>query len=597
MEKDEYQFLNAYYFPIKYDTSGKRPVKKADDAIIIFYRKNGVQQYRIIKEPDYSFYISKHDKLVQRYQDHRKFEDVDKVTVQYHNLNKFLAEFNQCEEEYYALRSNKNKDWMETQKQQREFVKRMQLNPNLYRSDLDIIDYYKIEFVKQHGLTIKTPTKVFFDIETNGASTYERAKYPVNLNGIYFSDTNEFYLCILDWPHEWPTFHIFKERVLSGEFEKSLRNDPEMNGEFERLKNKKAKLTNVDTKYYFEFYKKEEDLIRRHFELLHIYKPDFCVAFNFLFDNMTLINRLQHLLDERHSNERIENIICDNEFPEAYRKWNCIVDKSDKTQWYEKWHHFWITGYTSFICSMAMYTHIRKAKGVLPGYGLNDISMFDLEKGKLDYYSIADSPVDLPYKDFTTFAFYNIKDVWVMAELEIKNHDIEAILNKARYTRLSMATRPTIILRNELQLTYEKYGFIIGNNYNQLTNQTKDKDEYVGAIVAQPELNTLVKTPLFPYASRHIRPYVIDLDATSMYPSLVIAHNIYKTTLLFNVHKIGSINGEEIQDPNGVIDIEECFDNYLTGHTMKFGHDYLQLPSIEELINDFYNESQSNTRE
>ena len=72
-----------------------------------------------------------------------------------------------------------------------------------------------------------------------------------------------------------------------------------------------------------------------------------------------------------------------------------------------------------------------------------------------------------------------------------------------------------------------------------------------------------------------------------MYPMINVAYNIYRTTLLMHVVKIGSINqNNPPKDDPGSIDVLEAFDNWQVDRPVRWGHDYLQLPDFGQLIVD-----------
>ncbi len=296
-----------------------------------------------------------------------------------------------------------------------------------------------------------------------------------------------------------------------------------------------------------------------------------------------MINRLQQLIDERHMNIDVNDIICDKNVPKEYRQWYLKEDRNPNHLYYQKWHTYVIPGKTVYLDSMAMWADIRKSEGVQPSYTLQDISMKELGKGKVDYHEFAEDPSQLPFKDFTLHAHYNLGDFWRLAEMEAKSSDVDSIMYKAECTKLSDVTKSTAVLKNAQQLFYFNKGLAIGNNRSVLVKQ--EKTPYKGAIVADTVLNKAIKTPLFPYPSKYIRPFVMDNDLTSMYPMINIAHNVYKTTLIFTVNKIGHVGLMDYGEP-GIIDVEEMFDNYQTGDTVRFGHDYLNLPNTEELISE-----------
>ena len=581
------QFINSYYCREKYN--GKEKI--CNDALIIAYKENGEQKIQIIEEPKFSFYIAKPNINIPHYIDNIPLEDCDLVTINYKDLNRFLAKFNGLEEQYFKIKTGRYSDFNERRTAQNALINKCQANPRLFGSDIDIEDYYKMEFVKAYGVNIGQYKKAVFDIETDGIGDQFQVKHPVNCLSYYDFSTDTMYGLYWDQPGRWPRYDEFKEFAQSGKFAEALRNDPNMNGTFERNKGKTPKFTCENTKFIFEFYEDELDMLLRFWEILHTTCPDYAMAWNYTFDVLYIINRILKHIEERDLNMNIEDIICDPNIPKKYRYWRFKEDRSERGEYYSKWHYFEIPSKTTFIDSMSMYANIRKSAGVEPSYALNDICMKELGKGKVDYHGIADNAAELPHKDFMMHAHYNIVDTWLLAELEMKNNDIDALMYIAEYTRLSKVTRQTSTLKNAQQQFYLTEGLAIGNNHNALVPQPKQ--DYVGAMVADVMNNKPISTPLFRSRSSVIRPYIIDYDLTSMYPMIAISHNIYKTTLVFQVVKIGSTS--PYNDPNdpGTIDVAEAFDNYQTGNTTRWAHDYLQLPDIGELFSDLVSELKS----
>lgn len=575
----KFQFINSMYLKEKYDKEGNSFKKVADDALIIAYKKDGEQLLQIIENPKFTFRVSKPGITIPNPIDNIPMDQTDSVTIYYHDLVKTLAQIGGKEDIYFNLKRDRNVPWEE----KRRFENMLQMNPRLFGSDVNIEDQYKINFVSTYGVHIGGYKKMVFDIETdgrgNGVIDPHAAKDPVYCLSCYDFATKTMHVLIWDQPDRFPTFNRFKESVNTGEFENLLRNDPEMNGQFEDSIGKPTKFTNKDVKYNFEFFTEEFDLICRFYELIHSLKPDFCLAWNFTFDNLTLHNRLRHYADLDPS-IHVEDIICHPNVPRKYRQLHFKEDMSPKAEYYNKWHWFQIPGHTIYLCSMAMYAHIRKSSGVLPSYALNDVCAKELKKGKHDYHDIATDVLELPYADFLTAIQYNIKDTWLLAELEAKHNDIDQIMYMAECTRVAQVTRQTAVIKNAQQMFYADKGLAMGNNINTMIDQPAMP--YVGALVADPQLNTPLLTPIYSYPVKTIRPYIIDNDLTSMYPMTAISHNIYKTTLIFHLYKIGSSN--PFENSPGLFEVAEVMDNYQCNQHTRWGHDYMNLPDTGQLV-------------
>lgn len=581
---DVFQFINATYLKENYQKDGNSFTKVADDALIVAYKKNGEQLLQVIENPKFTFQVAKPDVQLQYNVDNIPNDKTDSVSIFYHDLNKTLAEISGKEEAYFRLKRDRNASWQD----KRQFESMLQANPRLFGSDIHIEDHYKINFVTKYGVNIGGYKKGVFDIETdgkgNGVIDPHAAKDPVYCLSYYDFTTDRMYVLIWDQPERFKTLHILKESINNGSFLQKIRDDEEMNGEFEirtSKDHKPPKMVNTKTEYIFEFYEQEFDLLCRFYEIIHTLVPDFVLAWNFSFDNLTMINRLRHYEELDHS-FRVEDIVCDQNVPPKYRTIHFKEDMSPTAEYYNKWHWFTIPGRTVYLCSMAMYAHIRKSQGVLPSYALNDVCEKELKKGKYDYHDIAEDVLDLPHVDFETSVFYNIKDTWLLACLESKHNDIDQIMYMAECTRLPQVTKQTAVVKNAQYMFYAQKGLAMGNNINAITDQPTMK--YDGALVADPNLNEAILTPLYTFPIKTIRPYISDNDLSSMYPSIAISHNIYKTTLIFHMVKIGTVN--PFQDSPGVFEISDLMDNLQCRQYTRWGHDYLHLPDTDQLTKE-----------
>jgi DNA polymerase elongation subunit (family B) len=584
-DNSQYVFINNFYIPEKYGRVNGNYTKLFPDAIIVVYKIGSEQCIKVIPNPDYSFYVAKPNIEIVHNLDHIQRELVDEVTIKYHDFTKTIADFSGKLDQFYDIKRGRYQNYKEKLDAQRRFKDSLQMNPRLFSSDIRIEDYYKQQFVKKYGTNIGNYKLMFYDIETDGASDPEVANVPINCMSFYDNPTDTMYTYIWDQPDRWPTFKKFKQEVESGEFEQRLRQDPEMNGEFERTADKSLKLssdfTNKNTKYVIKFFADEYEMILERYRIIHELRPDFCLAWNFSFDELTTINRLKQHIEQRHTGVNIEDILCSPAIPKEYRSWDFRLDINPKREYYNKWHVLTIPGFTQYICAMSTYANIRKGSGSETTYNLNDICLSNLSKGKLDYHGIAQNPIELPYKDFSMHVHYNIRDVWCMAHLEHKNHDVDVLMYLVELSSLSDAAKKTAIVKNKMQQYYENNGLVMGNNINALI--VNKMTNYRGALVAEPKLNDALITPLFPYPSKTIRPFMCDLDLASLYPSVAIANNIYKSSLMFQIENLGVISNTNSESS---IDIEECMDNFQTGHVTSWGRDYLQLPSITELVTE-----------
>lgn len=558
---DTYQFLHSYYFREKFEKVGRSYNMTYPDALIIVYKKNGEQTLKVLESPEFTFRMAKPEIKIDYNLDNIKLDDTIPVTIKYRDLFKCLAELSGQVKEFYEAKSNGDYEFI------REMQNNLQRYPRFFGSDINIDNYYKMYFYKKYGNKIGDYKKSYLDIEVDakdyGYPDPMRAPCPVYLLSFFIESENTMFTYILDDSKKYKGLPDFKKNLDKFVKEELM-----------------AEISNT-INYKMKFFENEVDLIKSYFETMHKYKPDFCQAWNFTFDIMTLINRLRNF--ETVYGYKTENIVCHSEIPEQYRQIYYKEDKDPRvTEFQNLWHWLSIPGYTQWICSMSMYANIRKSEGKEPSYSLNDIAFKELGIGKLDYSDIAYDVMSLPYIDISRAIKYNILDTYLLFLLENKNNDIDKIMYQAQVTKLSSCTKVTATIKNMKTIFYEKMGLAIGNNVNALMYGGKE-ESFAGAIVSDPSLNNKHASRIFDYMTSTIFTYVIDNDLTSMYPSIMVAHNIYRTTLLFHITRVGTL----MNLPNESLDrinLDSCFDNLQTEDYIRFGSQYLNLPSLERII-------------
>lgn len=244
------------------------------------------------------------------------------------------------------------------------------------------------------------------------------------------------------------------------------------------------------------------------------------------FDILTLINRIKKL------GESPEEIIC---HPDFKRK-QCFFYSDDKhSNPEDKNDYFKCSSYSMYCDQLLFYAQLRKGLGKKESYKLNAIASEEIGDEKIDYTEVGELS-ELPYKDYKLFVKYNIKDVLLCYKLEEKNKDVFLFYNIAQVTRtrLNKAMKKTISIKNVMQKFLFDLGLIMGNNMNVSYGFGDDKDKVTeqieGAIVADPNLNKKIGIEIMGERSRYIHDLVIDFDLSSLYPSIIQAFNISKTT-------------------------------------------------------------------
>jgi DNA polymerase elongation subunit (family B) len=248
--------------------------------------------------------------------------------------------------------------------------------------------------------------------------------------------------------------------------------------------------------------KSEELLLKFFIGLLNKVEPDLIVGWNtILFDIPFLVERLKLKYPDLYKQL--------SPFGIEPRKHFNMVFNSDE---YE------IPGYIS-LDYMLLY---KKFGAKLGSYSLESVCQHELGKGKVKY----DKSLDYIYEhDFTTFIKYNTEDVNLVKELEGKLTFIQLVDQLKSITFCKLYTfnfNNTLKVGDMLIMKY------IRTAYNPpMVMKTKDVGEitnksYSGAFVRSPKVGLYYD-------------YIIDFDASSMYPSIIRTLNISPETFLCKI--------------------------------------------------------------
>jgi DNA polymerase elongation subunit (family B) len=307
-------------------------------------------------------------------------------------------------------------------------------------------------------------------------------------------------------------------------------------------------------------YEKEDDLIKDYFNDMHIRKPDFCAWWNMSFDIPTILNRLRRL---GYTEDQIADIICHPDVPKQYRyvKWipdpkrkmfesGSTGDEEDDGEAEEeeddgasknsknKPHPSRLVdtleapGYTQHYDQMSTYSCMRK-RFLLPSYKLDDISEKAVGIGKYNLAANGYSIKDCNVKNWLIFIAYNIRDSFCQYKIEQKVRDMPQNIVCGSNTRWSKTFQMSICVKNEIMLYLMRQGNIIGNSidYNIV-------EHFQGALVGLPSLIEQYGIPIFGCKKSYVFSNACDADASSLYPSMIISHNISKDALFGRITAI-----------------------------------------------------------
>jgi DNA polymerase elongation subunit (family B) len=212
-----------------------------------------------------------------------------------------------------------------------------------------------------------------------------------------------------------------------------------------------------------------------------------------------------------------------------------------------------------------------------PSYRLGDIGTKYIKLGKIEYEGSLDK---LFKEDVNKFIDYNVRDVEIIVELEKKLKFIELTITICHlchtdYEQIYLST----MLNEGAVLTYLKRKGIVSPNKPTTMNPAlkdlsvkKAKWEYEQGNITKEELEEIIF--LAEYAGGYLKDpipglyeWVIDLDFTSLYPSIIRSLNMGIETLVGRVVNGGKFDNQwslkelKQMDPNKVVVIEKIKKN------------------------------------
>ena len=235
-----------------------------------------------------------------------------------------------------------------------------------------------------------------------------------------------------------------------------------------------------------------------------------------------------------------------------------------------------------------------------PSYRLNDIGIKYVKLGKIDYEGSLDK---LFVDDVDKFIDYNLRDVEIIVELEKAQKYIELTVNICHLCHTPYDTiYYSTVLNDGAILTYLKRKGIVSPNKPTTYNPglrdisvKKAKFEYERGNISKDEYDEIIL--LAEYAGGYLKDpipglyeWVIDLDFTSLYPSIIRSLNMGIETLVGRVVHSGKFDNQwslkelKQMDPEKIVDIEKIRkDRTIAASKIKVG----ELVNIIEK-NDLY---------
>lgn len=454
-----------YHYPRKME-DGKWSTGSID--IIAKDNVTGKKVLDHIEDPIYPFYFAK-DNIETNLLFIEK-DKVDLVEAPYRDLKKKIAELTDNLDFYFDNLKNKNAKANDI----------LHMHPRVFWSDTSIEDKYRFLFRTKFQNRTITPTVDFFDIEVDSINIKgdfpEPGEAPVNAVSLINAETKEIFSLLLR-NKENPLIAQFEEETkhikLYNELKEFITREvggPEKCAQYG--------LNEFQIKFLFYDEVDEIRLIQDLFILINELQPDFILAWNMAFDIPYLIERCIQLgYDPR-------DIICHPDFSEKVVRY--YIDNDHYNEYAERGDKATISSYTVFLDQMIQFASKRKGQKAYPSYKLDTIGEAIVGVKKLDYSKITRRLVELPYKNYKIFVFYNIMDTIVQYCIEHKEKDMNYVLASAlaNNTRYSKIHRQTAYLTNRVSQMAYNYGYIIGNNYNKMNSKPSEK--FDGAFVGDP---------------------------------------------------------------------------------------------------------------
>lgn len=561
--------MNTFYQFATKDVDGNR----LDDFMVIVYKDNetGIKKHEIIRKPDYTFYKTKDGIKLDHNLLFIEKDKIEPITCPFTKLEKTIAELTGNIDFYNDnLRAGN-----------RQENRKLHTIPEIFSSDINIEDFYRLQFSKRFTNNITRLSKSFFDIEVDGKDAMgafvELGECPINAIAFHDEKHNIIHQFLLRDSNN-PLIEEYENEIKTGKFgyKEIMKFITDAIGGEKQLK--RYHLDNI--KIDIQFFDVEIEMIKAFFDLVHYYDPDFCEGWNgSAFDLEYFIERIRVLGYEP------ADIMTDQNWEVKVVK--NYVDQRNLSQLAERGDYTFISGNTIWIDQMIQYASRRKSKiGSFKSFKLDDIGYLTCKVKKLDYHNITDNIVMLPWLNFKVFSLYNIFDVIVQKCIESKTQDLEYIFSKCivNNTSYKKGHRQTVYLINRMTKEFDNMGYIIGNNCNRWNEKP---EKFLGALVGNP-----LHTNDYSKIKINGVPIMVcdnlqDYDYKSLYPHIDIENNIAPNTQIGRI----DIPNKVYENENAYMNEKysrggEFIENMVTDNIIEFCKRWFHLAGINELLED-----------
>lgn len=344
------------------------------------------------------------------------------------------------------------------------------LNPYVYGLDIEVENFYLIQFVKEYPChEVKNINCGYFDIENDIIRIDHFPEYgetPINAVTYIDGNTKTAYTLILaksDIPvvnEKHPKYAEYED--LRERWTDQMKDIKSHIPEFIQYLHSKYDENYPGFEFYLAFFDDEIQLIQAFWDIVKTCNNDFVYAWNLPYDAQNMMNRPGIL------GYNVNDIIPDEKITKDDPN-SSVLFVEDKNAKVAKRKHQCVTWtLPTFLDQMVIYAGIRSGRGELASTKLNYIAEIELKDEKLDYSEDADIKT-LFYRNLKKFIEYNLKDVLLQWGIETKTMDIQTIYSRMYdlFVTPSQSFTTTKVVLHALYSYALGKGFILGHNRNK----------------------------------------------------------------------------------------------------------------------------------
>ena len=337
----------------------------------------------------------------------------------------------------------------------------------------------------------------------------------------------------------------------------------------------------------FKVFDDEIQMLKHLFAVANEWGPDFLTYWNMNFD----ISRINERAKVHGVN--IRDIYADPKLPSKYRyaKYQEGLSSKPKGGSHKpippslQWHHLFSTSSFMVIDSMCVYRQLRMAKQEEPSYSLDAILTKELGKRKLSFEEADDYAGEkwhrfMQHNYPIEYIVYHMYDCLGMLELDTKlrdlSHSVPSFAGMTDFQKFNSNPKKIVdalflfglerdqvvgtVKPSERKTEEELEAELIDDELlDDETTESDNPDDYKGLdlkgwIQLLPQ-NFLIHDGLrcledFPEVVTNVRGIVVDLDATSAYPTATLVGNVSKKTCVNEVIRIDGLSQETFREQN-----------------------------------------------